>query len=146
MKIAQIAISEFGQVAEQIFTEEHPKKQARREMSLDTGAVIHKGSGLLGFQSNEAGLLVWSENTAVFKKAAIAGLFGSFEWSRECPNQGRACVLSSVGQMRWLAVGGGVLRVLERGRVRLERAAESRCFDCIGNYVFHGCGSKLVIL
>jgi len=29
-------------------------------MHLDTGAVIHKGNGLLGFQSNEAGLLVWS--------------------------------------------------------------------------------------
>lgn len=115
-------------------------------MNLDTGAIIHKGSSLCGFQSNDAGLMVWSEANAVFKKAAIAGLFGSFEWTRDCVNQGRGCVLSSVGQMRWVTVGGGVLRVMEKGRVRMERAVESRCFDCIGNYVFHGYGSKLVIL
>jgi len=78
MRIAQIAISEFGQVSEQIFYEPHPEKKGRKEMHLDTGAVIHKGNGLMGFQNNEAGLLVWSQNSAVFKKAAIAGLFGSF--------------------------------------------------------------------
>lgn len=115
-------------------------------MNLDTGAIIYKGSGLCGFQSNEAGIMVWSETNAVFKKAAISGLFGSFEWTRDCMNQGRLCVLSSVGQMRWLAVGGGVLRVMEKGKVKMERAVESRCIDCIGNYVFHGFGSKLVIL
>lgn len=82
------------------------------EMALDMGVVVHKGHGLLGFQHNEAGLVVWSEGTAVFKKAAIAGMFCSFEWSKECTNIGRACVLTSVNLMRWLAVSGGVLRVL----------------------------------
>jgi hypothetical protein len=122
MRIAQIAISEFGQVAEQLFSQEHPQRHTRREMALDTAAVVHRGAGLLGFQLNDAGLLVWSEATAVFKKAAIAGLFSSFEWSRECGNQGRSCVLTSVNLLKWVGVAGGVLRVLERGRVKMERA------------------------
>ena len=82
MRIAQIAISEFGQVAEPIFAKAHPQRHTRNKMALDLdldiGILVHRTDRAIGFQFNEAGLMIWSDESAVFKKVAIAGLYNSF--------------------------------------------------------------------
>lgn len=42
MRTAQIAISEFGQVPEQIFDKPHPSRIPRKEIYLDTVITISK--------------------------------------------------------------------------------------------------------
>jgi hypothetical protein len=79
MKIAQITISEFGQIPQQLFKKEHPQRNTRNEIDIDTGIVIHKGSKIRGFQHNEVGILLWSDEQVFLKKVAVAGLFHSFE-------------------------------------------------------------------
>lgn len=78
MKIAQIAISEFGQVPEQIFDRPHPPRNWRKDMNIDLGMLIYKGENVIGFQYNEAGIMIWSDKKITFKKVAINGLYNSF--------------------------------------------------------------------
>jgi len=61
MKIAQITISEFGQIPEQLFYHDHPPRQTRKDIDIDIGIIIQRGSKIRGFQHNEVGILMWSD-------------------------------------------------------------------------------------
>lgn len=90
MKIAQITISEFGQIPEQLFRDRHPaRNKIRDSVDIDTGILVYKGGRIRGFQHNEVGLLLWSDEQVVLKKTVVAGLFHSYEWSREYVCYGR---------------------------------------------------------
>ena len=65
--------------------------------------------------------MIWSGNRIVFKKVAISGLYNSFEWTRDFNCKSKDCVLTSVNATRWLEVSAGVLRVMEKGKIKMEK-------------------------
>ena len=47
----------------------------------------------------------------MFKKAAISGIFNSFEWSKEYDNDCEACFLYDLPNLKWVGVNGGYVQL-----------------------------------
>ena len=143
--VAQIAVSEFGQIPESLFMREHPMRNLRKEMDIDNGVLIYKG-GATSFQYNDSGVLICGTEEVIFKKAAISGLYHVFESNKDYQLSYQVCALTSMVRLRMIYLEGGVLKVFERGKVKSELSVQARHVECLGHYVFYGAGSKINIL
>jgi len=52
----------------------------------------------------------------------------------------------SVNNNKWISLNSGLLRVIEKGKIKMEKSIEAKCIDSMGTYIFYGKGSKIGIL
>jgi hypothetical protein len=66
IKMAQLNISEFGQVPEALFTKEHPRKKARHGIMVDHYRQIHVQPNATQFRLYPQGVMLMSDKQVTF--------------------------------------------------------------------------------
>lgn len=116
---------------------------------MDTVVPIarpEKHSSIKGYQYNDVGIMLFTSTHVYFKKTSIPGFYNNFEWQREFECQANAIYLDSIYSNRWIALQQGCVRLHEKKKVKAELDIESRCLECMGDYLFFAVGSKISII
>lgn len=142
--MAQLNISEFGQVPESLFSKEHPKKKPRHGIMVDHYRQIYSQPGALQFQLSPQGVVLLSEKQLTFISTNFSIV--SRADGRSCETVSSKCTMLADKEMSWVAAHENHLSLYLNRKPKHRYKMESDIYLLTSKYLLvRAQGSQLLV-